>query len=116
MSARNLTALGFSVGIGVITGSFSPCNKDKICQVLRNSIGVYIFKPTLQEQQKASEFWRSPGYVVPAPVLTLGPLVDLESSEAKMSNATDSINVSKQDLKSQPSNRQGQGQGQGQEK
>lgn len=24
MSARNLTALGFSVGIGVITGSFSP--------------------------------------------------------------------------------------------
>ncbi|KAI7774012.1 hypothetical protein LA080_009457 [Diaporthe eres] len=40
MSARNLTALGFSVGIGVITG-------------------VYIFKPTLQEQ---SEFWRNPGH------------------------------------------------------
>ncbi|KAG6360674.1 hypothetical protein INS49_011739 [Diaporthe citri] len=56
MSARNLTALGFSVGIGVITG-------------------VYIFKPTLQEQ---SEFWRNPGYVVSAQVLTLGPLVDLK--------------------------------------
>lgn len=42
MSARNLTALGFSVGVGVITG-------------------VYIFKPTFQEQHMASEFWRNPG-------------------------------------------------------
>ncbi|KAL2276901.1 hypothetical protein FJTKL_00369 [Diaporthe vaccinii] len=69
MSARNLTALGFSVGIGVITG-------------------VYIFKPTLQEQ---SEFWRNPG-------------------EAKLGSATDSINMGQQDLKNQPPNRQGQGQ------
>lgn len=75
MSARNLTALGFSVGIGVITGSFSPCHKDNICQVLRNPTGVYIFKPTLQEQ---SELWRNPGYVVLAQVLTRGTLVNLK--------------------------------------
>ncbi|KAH8769805.1 hypothetical protein F5883DRAFT_643142 [Diaporthe sp. PMI_573] len=74
MSARNLTALGFSVGIGVITG-------------------VYIFKPTLQEQQEASEFWRNPG-------------------EGKMGGAGDSISSNQQDLKKQPLDLPGQGQSQ----
>ncbi|ROW12914.1 hypothetical protein VPNG_04745 [Cytospora leucostoma] len=46
MSARNLTALGLSVGVGVLTG-------------------VYIFGPALQEQQKSSEFWRDPGQPKP---------------------------------------------------
>lgn len=104
MSARNLTALGFSVGIGVITGSFSPfqqipevvlpeeiiprgsqkrlsqrrIRQDMISQVLRNPTGVYIFKPTLQEQQRASEFWREPGYVISDRCSHLGPLVDLK--------------------------------------
>lgn len=109
MSARNLTALGFSVGIGVITGSFSPfqqipevflpevvlpeeiiprgsqkrlsqrrIRQDMISQVLRNPTGVYIFKPTLQEQQRASEFWRKPGYVISDRCSHLGPLVDLK--------------------------------------
>ncbi|KAJ0125506.1 hypothetical protein J7T55_006855 [Diaporthe amygdali] len=73
MSARNLTALGFSVGVGVITG-------------------VYIFKPTLEEQRKSNEFWRSPG-------------------EAQIGGAAENANSNPQDLTNQPPNRQGQGQG-----
>lgn len=77
MSARNLTALGFSVGVGVITGvSVSSQPLGKACQMLRNPAGVYIFKPTLQEQQMASEFWRDPGYVVAPSALPPGHLID----------------------------------------
>lgn len=82
-----------------------------ISQVLSNPTGVYIFKPTLQEQQRASEFWREPGYVISDQCSRLGLLLTW-SSEAKVDNATDSISLSRQDLKNQPPNRQGQGQGQ----
>ncbi|KAI3398159.1 hypothetical protein diail_9781 [Diaporthe ilicicola] len=67
MSARNLTALGCSMGLGIITGWFS-CTPT----------GVYIFNPIFQEQQKANEFWRSPGYVLYATVPALEPLVNLK--------------------------------------
>ncbi|KUI73827.1 hypothetical protein VM1G_09249 [Cytospora mali] len=50
MSARNLAALGLSVGVGVITG-------------------VYIFRPALQEQQESNEIWRNPGQPKPEDVL-----------------------------------------------
>ncbi|KUI59910.1 hypothetical protein VP1G_07141 [Cytospora mali] len=46
MSARNLAALGLSVGVGVITG-------------------VYIFRPALQEQHESNEFRRNPDHPKP---------------------------------------------------
>jgi hypothetical protein len=79
MSARNLTALGFSIGIGVITGLFS-IRHGNIRQVLRNLPGVYIFQPTLQEEQKSNELWRNPGYVVSRQLLAPVPTVDVKQS------------------------------------
>lgn len=92
MSSRGLTALGAAVVAGVASGRYSVVKPLLLTLQPRRTgpqdvprdanthhhTGVYTFGPMLQEQHKAQEQWKNPGYA--DTTLSLSSLMKLTSS------------------------------------